>query len=116
MSANCVYKWSQSLPLACTDPTTPASGDPVIFGQLPGVALTAEDSAGNTTVALNGTFNLSVKGTSGSNAAITAGDKIYYVSANTPKLSVTTSGVFYGYALENVSSGATSTIKVKVGS
>jgi predicted RecA/RadA family phage recombinase len=114
MAANMVYKWTKTRPLACTDPAVPATGDPVLFGQLPGVALTTEDAAGNTTVALDGVFKLSVKGTSGSNAAITAGDKIYYVTGDTPKLSVTTSGVLFGIALENVSSGATATIKVEV--
>lgn len=115
MAKNEVYEQGDFLSLACTDPATPASGDPVIFGNLPGVAQTAEDAAGNTSVALRGVFNLSVKGTTGSNAAIAAGDVIYYVSGNTPKLSATTSGVRFGIALDPVGSGLTATIRVRVG-
>lgn len=116
MAKNVVYMWTKTRPLTCTDPTTPASGDPVLCGQIPGVALGAEDSAGLTTVALDGGFDLSVKGVDGSgNAAVAAGDAIYYVTADTPKLSKKTSGVLFGYALAAVSSGATATITVDVG-
>lgn len=115
MAANMVVKWTKTRSLTCTDPTTPASGDPVIDGIIPGVALAAEDAAGFTTVAIDGDFTLSVKGTNGSNAAIAEGDILYYVSGNTPKLSATTSGVRFGYAREAVGSGATKTIRVQVG-
>lgn len=112
---NEVYKYGTHLPVAATDPATPASGDPCLLGQLPGVSALAEDGSGNTTMVTEGVFNLSVKGTSGSNAAIAAGDILYYVTGNTPKLSVTTSGVRFGYALDPVNSGATTTIRVKLG-
>jgi len=115
MATNEVFEIGTHLSVACTDPATPASGDPVLLGQIPGVALIAEDAAGNTTIATQGVYNLSVKGTSGSNAAIAAGDIVYYVTGNTPKLSVTTSGVRFGYALDPVNSGATTTIRVKLG-
>lgn len=115
MAKNTVYMWTKTRPLVCTDPTTPASGDPVICGQIPGVALANEDAAGLTTVAIDGVFNLSVKGTTGSDSAVAAGDAIYYVTGNTPKLSKTTSGVLFGYALAAVGSGATATIPVEVG-
>lgn len=115
MATNTVYPWTISRPLVCTDPATPASGDPVLCGQVPGVALTAEDAAGVTAVALNGQFNLSVQGTTGSNSAVAVGDAIYYVTGNTPKLSKTSSGVLFGYAMGTVGSGATATIPVEVG-
>ncbi|MFF0822397.1 capsid cement protein [Micromonospora haikouensis] len=117
MAKNTVYMWTESLPLVCTAPTTPQSGDPVLFGQLPGVALTAEDSNGVTTVALNGTFDLSVKGETTTDAAIAAGDILYYDTAATPhKLNKdSTNGVRFGYAMAAVSSGATTTIPVRVG-
>lgn len=115
MARNVIFEEGEQISVACTDPATPASGDPVLLGQLPGVALIAETADGNTTVKTNGVATLSVKGTSGSNAAIAAGDILYYVTANTPKLSVTTSGVRFGYALEAVNSGATATIRVKIG-
>jgi predicted RecA/RadA family phage recombinase len=115
MALNEVFKYGTHLSVACTDPATPASSDPVLLGQIPGVALTAEDADGNTTIVTEGVYNLSVKGTSGSNAAIAAGDIVYYVTGNTPKLSVTTSGVRFGYALAAVGSGLTATIAVKLG-
>lgn len=115
MATNRVFANKNRLSVACTDPATPASGDPVIFGQRPGVALTDEDANGNTSVQFDGVFNLSVKGTNGANTAIAAGDILYYVAANTPKLSVTNTGVRFGYAMAAVASGATATIAVAVG-
>jgi predicted RecA/RadA family phage recombinase len=120
MSANMVYKWSKTRPLTCSDPATPASGDPVVEGQIPGVALAAEDAAGLTTVALDGDFNLSVKGvtTGASGSAVVAGDILYYVPGNTPKLSKASGdsgAVRFGYARGAVNSGATATIRVQVG-
>jgi predicted RecA/RadA family phage recombinase len=92
------------------------SGDPVVVGQLPAVALTSTDTAGNVTVKTDGVFALSVKGVDGSgNKAVAIGDIIYHVDADTPKLSVKSAGVRFGYALEAVTSGATKTIKVKLG-
>ncbi|QKW15373.1 DUF2190 family protein [Verrucosispora sp. NA02020] len=117
MAKNTVYMWTESLPLVCSSPATPQSGDPVLFGQLPGVALTNEDSNGVTTCALDGTFDLSVKGEgAGGNAAITAGAKVYYEAGQTPPLNVdATNGVYFGIAMAAVSSGATATIPVRVG-
>ncbi len=107
------------LNVACTHPSAPNSGDPVIFGAIPGVAVTDEGDGGNastdTTVCTSGIFKLSVKGHNGSaNAAITAGALIYYKSTATPVLNLDNSGVAFGYALEAVDSGATSTIKVLI--
>lgn len=117
MAKNTVYMWTDSLPLVCSAPTTPQSGDPVICGQIPGVALNAEDSNGVTTVALNGTFDLSVKGETTVDAAVTLGDILYYDTAATPhKLNKdATNGVRFGYAMAAVTSGATTTIPVRVG-
>lgn len=116
MAANMVVKWTKTRSFVCTDPATPASGDPVIDGQIPGVALVAEDAAGLTTVALDGDFTLSVKGVDGGgNSAVADGDLIYYVSGDTPKLSKKNSGVRFGYARGTVGSGSTATIRVQVG-
>ena len=93
------------------------SGDPVVIGQLPGVALTDEDDDGNATVQTDGVFDLSVKGETTVDAAIAVGAIVYYDSAATPhKLNAdSANGVRFGYALEAVTSGATTTIRVKVG-
>lgn len=117
MAKNTVYMWTKSRPMTCSQPATPASGDPVLCGQIPGVALTAEDSAGVTTVALDGMFELSVKGEgAGGNAAVADGDILYYEAGQTPPINKdATNGVRYGYARGVVSSGATATIPVEVG-
>lgn len=101
----------------CSDPATPASGDPVLIGQIPGVAVTAEGAGGNaatkTSVCTKGIFDLSVKGVNaGGAAAVSVGAKVYYDTTATPKLGINASKVFFGYALEAVDSNATATIKV----
>lgn len=117
MAKNTVYMWTESLPLVCSAPATPQSGDPVICGQIPGVALVHEDSNGVTTVALNGVFDLVVKGETTTDAAIAVGDIAYYDTAATPhKINKdNTNGVRFGYFMAAVASGATATIPVRVG-
>jgi hypothetical protein len=106
------------LPVAATNPSAPVSGDPVRFGELTGIALTDEGEGGNAATETSVYFgacvvDVSVKGVDGSgNSAVAVGDAIYYVDADTPKLSKKASGYFFGYALETVSSGATATINV----
>lgn len=93
-----------------------ASGDPVVVGQIPGIALTSTDANGNVTVKRSGVVSVSVKGIDGGgNSAVAVGDILYYVSGDTPKLSKKTSGVRFGYALQTVSSAATTTIRVLLG-
>jgi len=122
MTSTVVYDDANQLPLVCTDPATPVEGDPVLVGQIPGVALTNEiaDATdplnGYTSVKLNGAANLSVKGIDGvGNSAVAVGDILYYVVADTPKLSKKNTGVRYGYALGIVGLGATANIDVKIG-
>lgn len=92
------------------------SGDPVVVGQIPAVALIDTNADGNVTIKTDGVFALSVKGVDGSgNKAVAIGDIIYHVDADTPKLSVKATGIRFGYALETVGSGLTKTIKVKIG-
>lgn len=116
MAKNIILEDGDQIALAATDPATPVSGDPVVVGQLPGVALVNEDAAGNTTVKTNGVASLSVKGIdAGGNSAVAVGDIVYYTAADTPKLSKKATGVRFGYALDPVTSGATATIRVKIG-
>ena len=92
------------------------SGDPVVIGQAPGVALTSTDGNDNVTVKRSGVFNLSVKGIDGGgNSAVAVGDILYYVNADTPKISKKNTGVRFGYALQTVGSGSTATIRVMLG-
>lgn len=114
---NLVHQDGDHLSLVCTDPTTPASGDPVRIGDMVGVAVTAERTDGTTTVLLppGAVVSLSVKGVDGSgNSAVAIGDTLYYVDADTPKVSKKTAGKKIGYALEAITSGSTATIKVKL--
>lgn len=102
--------------VVCSDPTTPASGGPVRLGYETGVALNDEDTtSGLTSVDFGpGVWDLSVKGVNDSgNSAVAAGDLLFYVDADTPKLSKKSSGYFFGIALETVGSGLTDTINVK---
>lgn len=106
------------LPVACTNPASPASNDPVRFGLLTGVALTDEGEGQNVSTEASvdfgwNVYDLSVKGIDGSgNSAVAKGDAIFYVDADTPKLSKKSAGYFFGFALETVGSSLTATIKV----
>ena len=116
MSQNYVQP-GESINAVVTDPATPKSGDPVRVGEIPGVAITDESGGGNasgeTTIQTEGVFNLSVKGIDGSgSSAVAAGDKIYYVDADTPKLSKRATGHLFGKALSGVTGNATATIPV----
>lgn len=116
MAKNRVQATGTHLSLVATDPASPVSGDPVLVGQLPGVALTSKRSDNTTSIQTDGVWNLSVKGIDGGgNSAVAVGDLLYYVTGDTPKLSKKTSGVRYGYAMATVGSGSTATIAVKVG-
>lgn len=116
MALNEVYRNGRRLPVAATDPAVPHSGDPCRLGQLPGVALVDEGADGITTMDCGGVYLLSVKAVNaGGNVAVAAGDLVFYVDADTPKLSRKVAGVQFGYALAAVTSGSTATIPVKVG-
>lgn len=99
--------------VAATDPATPASGDPVVIGNIPAVALVDEgdggNASGNITADLGGVWEMSVVGASG---AIAVGDILYL---NSGVLTNGTAGVRWGYALGEVGNGATATIDVLVG-
>lgn len=114
MATNLKFEPGYDLSVVCSHPTTPASGGAVRYGNMTGVALTAEDAAGYTSVNF-GPFvaTLSVKAIDGSgNSAVAVGDALWYVDADTPALSKKSAGYFFGIALEAINSGATATIKV----
>lgn len=117
MSTNETYRPGDQISLTATDPATPASGDPVLVGQLPGVAETAKRTDGTNSITLEGVFKLSVKGviTGPANSAVAVGDIIYYSTGHTPKLDKDVGGVRFGYALDPLTSGSTGTIRVKLG-
>lgn len=113
MATNMIRDEGKVLSLAIA---SASSGDPVVKGQIPGVALTDTDGDGKVVTQLRGVFDLSVKGIDADgNAAVAIGDIIYHTAADTPPLSKKATGVRFGYALEAVSSAATSTIQVLLG-
>lgn len=80
---------------------------------LTGIALTDRDSANSASVDVDGVYAVSVAAIDGSgNSAVAVGDPIYYVDADTPKLSKKTAGVLFGFALATITSGSTATINV----
>lgn len=91
------------------------SGDPVLVGQIPGVAAADADATGAGVMFTDGIFNLSVKGeNSGGNAALVEGGIVYFDSAKSA-LNGDTTKVRFGYLLKGVASGATATVPVQVG-
>jgi predicted RecA/RadA family phage recombinase len=116
MATNIIFEDGDQLDLVCTHPTTPASGDPVRYGAICGVALRAESADGKTTVKFNGVADLSVKAIDGNgNSAVAVGDAITYTDADTPVLSKKAGVPTIGYALEAIDAGATATIRVRLG-
>lgn len=118
MAKNIIHKPGYQLSVVVTDPATPASGDPVRYGNLTGLALVDEGDGGNAATETTVDFgpfvaDLSVKAVDGSgNSAVVVGDALWYVDADTPKLSKKTTGYFFGFALEAITSGSTDTINV----
>lgn len=117
MATNMINARGENLLVTATEPATPSSGDPVLLGQLPAVALVDEDSDGNTSVQTVGVFDLEAEAVDNvGNNAIAAGDILYYDSAASIKINKdSTNGVRYGYALEAIGAGSSDTIKVKLG-
>lgn len=123
MATNRVFKDGEYLAVpasALTGVNDPIeSGDPLLFGaaNVPCVATSDEDADGNVSVQFGGVYDLAVKGADGAgNAAVAVGDAVYYDAGATPdELNADdTNGALFGYALEAVSSGATTTIRVKL--
>lgn len=111
MATNRIYRTGNRLTVAV--PVDTGAGEPVAFGELPGVTLTDRDADGNATIQTDGVYELEVTGEDGEGeAAISAGDIVYYAEGG---LSGDDAGVRFGYALEGVASGATAIVPVKVG-
>lgn len=106
---------------AATAPAAPVSGDPVLLGQIPGVALTDEaeggNAAGECTIDTGGVYLLSVEAVNNAgNSAVAIGDILYYEAGQAPPVNKdNVAGVRFGYALGTVGAGLTATIAVKIG-
>lgn len=123
MATNRIFAPTNRLTVAasdCTGSNDPIeSGDAVIFGagNIPAVAIVDEDSDGDVTLEFGQHFvvyDIPVVGVDGAgNAAVAVGDLVFFdvdaINADD------TNGSAYGTALEAVSSGATTTVRVAVG-
>lgn len=107
-------------------PTTISSGDPVMVGDIPGVAETTE-ADGVATISMEGAYFLSVLASDGispiSGVALKPGDPVYADGGSTDSTTNITSGFtldaddskpLFGYVLDGVTSGATATVRVKL--
>ena len=101
-------------PVVVSDPAAPKSGDPCRFGFLTGMALNDEGLGGvaaTETMVDFGIFVADHPVTDTVTGGIAVGASLFYVDA-TDRLENLSSGYFYGFALETVANGATTTIKV----
>jgi hypothetical protein len=106
MSKNDVYTLGYDLVVQATQPATPVSGDPILYGTRPGVCTVSEDANGNCTATFRGVYSLLVDGVDQSgNSAVAAGDRLYYTAGDTIKISKKNTGVPFGYAHGAVASG-----------
>ena len=107
----------RDMSVTVTDPPTPVAGDPVLWGEVPGVAVTDEREDGKTTVRFYGVYELSVQAVDTAGASdVNDADKIYYTAGDTPPLSKKDTGVFFGQAYDGtITAGATSIVQVRLG-
>jgi predicted RecA/RadA family phage recombinase len=103
-----------SNPLPLLVPAGVKSGDPVVVGQIPGVALLDSQYPAKTATDCGGVYNFSVEGKNkAGEKAIAEGDIIYIKEG---KLSVNNEeGTRFGYAMGAVVKNKTEVIPVKVG-
>jgi predicted RecA/RadA family phage recombinase len=112
MAKNRIYAECHEVSLPVPEGTK--SGDALVIGDLPCVALVDRRADGKATVQTDGGYKFSVEGKNkAGNTKIEAGQKVYLkggkLGANNEE------GKFFGYALQEVESGKTTEIIVKVG-
>jgi len=112
MAKNRVYADGRFLYLEVPEGTE--SGDPVVVGDIPGVALIDRDDD-KATIDTSGVYRLKVEAKDNDgNEAISVGDKLYY-DATDDEITKEDSDKYFGYALEAVASGEEEEILVKIG-
>lgn len=90
-------------------------GDPVVVGQIVGVAnFDALQATDNVVISTKGVFNLNVVGVNaGGNVAVAVGDQLF-IDPTTAQIDKKVANVPFGLALGAVNSGATTKIPVKL--
>jgi len=115
MATNKVFEPGDELSVVVSSPASPVSGDAVRFGVKVGVATTDERADGTTSVDFGGVFDLPTKGEdNGGNAPISAGDALFFDDAKAFLNADATGTTPAGVALEDVASGVTATIRVRL--
>lgn len=119
MATNQVYEHGDAftVPAAAVDePATPESGDALLIGVMPAVALTDPytNAAGVSTISVktNGVFDLAVEAEA---AAVAIGDRLYYDATDDGLNNSSSGNTSWGYALGAIDNGATAVIPVKIG-
>jgi|SRR5690554_2259481 len=119
MATNQVYNDGVQfdVPVSAVDsPASPGSGDAVLIGSLPAVALTDPwtdaDGVSRITVKTNGVYELAV---TSEGTAISIGDIVYYDTGDSGLNNSSGGNTHFGYALAPVDNAATATIPVKIG-
>lgn len=119
MAKNRKFANGRQLSVVCNDPAVPASGDPVRWGEIVGVALNNETADGLTVVDFGpAVYSLIVfdEATGG----VLVGQKIYYDDtaggAPATKLTnlVTTAEAFAGYAMTAIGNGLSALVDVMI--
>ncbi|MFZ1361342.1 MAG: DUF2190 family protein [Candidatus Nanopelagicales bacterium] len=97
--------------LSETVPSGVKSGEPVIVGDRPGVALTDRDEAGKATIKFNGVAKLTVESAAG---ALAAG-QIVYIDSDRKITRVSTDNKRFGYARAALATNVGGVIEVVIG-
>lgn len=104
------------VPASAVAPESATSGDAVLVGDLPGVALTdpytAGDGTSRITVKTNGAYDLPVQA---SGSAVDYGDRVYITAAGAVTNASGSGNSPFGYALGTVDNASTGIIPVKIG-
>jgi predicted RecA/RadA family phage recombinase len=110
MATNMIIKNSDQLKIYTNSDVE--SGETVLVGGITGVALADEDSDGYTVIRREGVFDLSVKAHDGSSDSKVGFGDALYLDVSNGTLNKDSSETLFGYALEEITSGETDTIKV----
>jgi predicted RecA/RadA family phage recombinase len=108
MALNRVLEDAKTISVPVPDGTV--SGDPLVVGGLPCVALIDQQADGNATVDTGGAYRFDVTGGSG---GPDAGDIVYLQGDGS--IDDDDSGARFGYAMVAVENGQTTEIPVKIG-
>lgn len=112
MAKNRVFEKGDRLYLPV--PANTVSGQALVIGDLPCVAVTDRDANEKASVQTDGVYKFSVEGKNkAGNEKIEVGQKVFLKEGKLGRNSE--EGKFFGYALEEVASGATTEVRVKVG-